>query len=370
MSRNRLAGFIAAATVTCQIFIPNIANAQHVDPALKQSWEFMQQQMPGVPYSLLEAACKEHEVMIYHGAWEDAQVAQNEGFAKRFPCIQVRKQGGGMSDIRERFLAEFRAGQRIADIIQDSNASILDGHAAAGYTAKYVIANDSKFDDDAKSSGNWYSMRRGMTGIAWNTDLVSDADAEKLKDWKGILDKRWTGVAAVGDISAGAVAYLPFYAWRKLYGDDFIKQLGPLKIRNIGGTNNAGAALAAGDVQVVFNASETALVPLYEKGAPIKWIIPSPGVGPLTGQAVTANAPHPNAARLFQEYAFTTEGYTLFQKLGGAPTMKGAKDDRNVARESWYKMPDKMFAYSENEANAALPDILKLFNEYVASARK
>jgi ABC-type Fe3+ transport system substrate-binding protein len=370
LDRISLAGFFAVAAVASQLAGPGAAQAQNVTPALKPSWDFMQQQMPGVPYSLLEAACKEGEVMIYHGAWGDAQDAQIAGFAKRFPCIKVRKQGGGMSDIRERFLSEFRAGQKIADIIQDSNASILDGHAASGYTAKYVISNDGKFDKESKNSGNWYSMRRGMAGIAWNTDLVNDKEAEKLKDWKGILDKRWTNVAAVGDISAGGVAYLPFYAWHKLYGDDFIKQLGPLNIRNISGTNNAAAALAAGDIQILFNASETALVPLYEKGAPIKWTLPPPGVGPLTGQAVTSNAPHPNAARLYQEYAFTVEGYTLFQKLGGVPTMKGIKDERDVAKESWYKIPDQIFDYSEKDAIAAVPGIVKLFNEYVAAARK
>lgn len=348
----------------------SFAHAQDVDPKLKDAWAFVQEQMPGVPYSLLADACKEGEVMIYHGSWQDAEDAQIQGFVDRFPCIQVRKQGGGMSDIRERYLAEFRAGQRIADLIQDSNSNVLDNHAKAGYLAKYVISNDSKFEDNAKSSGDWYSMRRGMAGIAWNTDLVSDADAAKLTEWKGILDPRWKDVAAVGDISAGGVAYLPFFAWRKLYGDDFIKQLGSLNIRNIGGTNNAAAALASGDVQIVFNASETALVPLLDKGAPIKWTLPSPGVGPLTGQAVTANAPHPNAAKLYQEYSFSTEGYALFQKLGGVPTMKGVNDARDVAAEDWYKVPTQIFEYSEAEATAAVKDVVKLFNDNVAAGRR
>ncbi|OBZ93446.1 hypothetical protein ADU59_21570 [Pararhizobium polonicum] len=349
---------------------PSIAHAQTIDPELEDAWAFMQEQMPGVPYALLTEACKEGEVMIYHGSWQDAEDAQIAGFTARFPCIQVRKQGGGMSDIRERYLAEFRAGQRIADLVQDSNSNVLDNHAKAGYLTNYVISNDSKFKDNTKSTSNWYSMRRGMAGIAWNTDLVTDAEAAKLNEWKGILDPRWKDVAAVGDISAGGVAYLPFYAWRKLYGDDFIKQLGSLNIRNIGGTNNAAAALASGDVQIVFNASETALVPLLEKGAPIKWTLPSPGVGPLTGQAVTGNAPHPNAAKLYQEYSFTTEGYALFQKLGGVPTMTGVKDARDVAAEPWYKVPTQIFEYSEEDATAAVKDVVKLFNENVAAGRR
>lgn len=344
--------------------------AQDVDPALATSWEFVQEQMPGVPYELLAEACGEGEVMIYHGAWADAQDLQIQGFAERFPCITVRKQGGGMSDIRERFLAEFNAGLQIADLIQDSNSGILDEHFDSGYLAEYVISNDDQFTDANKSSGVWYSMRRGMAGIAWNVDLVSEEDAAMLREWDGILDDRWTNVAAIGDISAGGVAYLPFYAWYQLYGEDFFVELGKHNIRNIAGTNNAAAALASGDVEVLFNASETALVPLYERGAPIQWSLPAPGVGPLTGQSVTANAPHPNAARLYQEYAFTEEGYALFQKLGGVPTRLGIEDQREVASEPWYSVPEELLDYNEAEAVEAVPMIVDLFNQHVGSARR
>lgn len=343
--------------------------AQDIDPSLQASWDFMQAQMPGVPYELLVAACAEGEVMVYHGSWADAEDLQIGGFGKNFPCITVRKLGGGMSDIRERFLAEYRAGLQTADVVQDSNSAVLDEHAEAGYLTEYAISNDAQFADDAKHTGYWYSMRRGMAGVAWNTDLVSDEDAAKLAEWEGIVDPRWKDVAGIGDIAAGGVAYLPFYAWSELYGDEFYKKLGELNIRNIAGTNNAAAALASGDIEVLLNASETALVPLLEKGAPIKWSLPSPGVGPLTGQAITSNAPHPNAAKLFQEYAFTEEGYALFQSLGGVPTRIGTPDARTVAQEDWYSLPDEMFSYSEKEATDAVPTILEKFNTFVGTAR-
>ncbi|HTN63532.1 MAG TPA: ABC transporter substrate-binding protein [Devosia sp.] len=357
------------AAIAMSQAVVTTAGAQDIDPALQASWDYMQEQMPGVPYSLLTAACAEGEVMVYHGSWADAEDLQIQGFNKRFPCLTVRKLGGGMSDIRERFLAEYRAGLKVADLVQDSSSAVLDEHAKAGYLSEYTISNDDKFADDAKHTGYWYSMRRGMAGIAWNTDLVSDEDAAKLTEWEGILDPRWKDVAAVGDISAGGVAYLPFYAWYQLYGDEFYKKLGELNVRNIAGTNNAAAALASGDVEVLFNASETALVPLYNKGAPIKWSLPPPGVGPLTGQSITSNAPHPNAARLFQEYTFSEEGYGLFQSLGGVPTRIGTPDAREVAAEPWYKVPAEMFVFDEKEANEAVPMILEKFNEYVGTAR-
>ena len=74
------------------------------------------------------------------------------------------------------------------------------------------------------------------------------------------------------------------------------------------------------------------------QGAPIRWVRPSPT--PDFGnswQAVSKYAPHPNAARLFQNWSFSAEGAVVLQeKYGSATTMSGVADKRKVAKESWY----------------------------------
>ena len=67
-------------------FFATTAFAQHaVDPKLADAWKFMQANMPGVPYKLLEEACKDGTLTIYNGTWGDAQRSQVEAFKKRFP---------------------------------------------------------------------------------------------------------------------------------------------------------------------------------------------------------------------------------------------------------------------------------------------
>ena len=102
------------------------AAAQEIAPSQKASWEFMQANMPGVPYSLLVDACKEGNVMLYHGTWADAQQEQIDGFKKRFPCIKVATYSDSISVMRQRFTSEQNAGRQIADIVQDSDTSSLD----------------------------------------------------------------------------------------------------------------------------------------------------------------------------------------------------------------------------------------------------
>jgi iron(III) transport system substrate-binding protein len=346
------------------------ANAQDIDPKLKAAWDYVQKAMPGVSYSVLRDACAEGTLMIYHGSWIEAQNAQIQAFTKRFPCIRVQKFGTTTSELRERYKSELQAGRNIADLMQDSDPGVLDSFAATGLLTEYKISNADAYPAGTKKEGFWYPLRLALSGIAWNTDLVSEGDAKILQDWKGIVDPRWKGRAVVVDPTSGAgIVYVPFYVWDKLYGPTFIEQIGAQRPRVVNGINNAAASLASGDVAVIFNASETGLLPLWQKGAPIRWSLPDPGIGPATGQGIAAKAPHLNAAKLYQEYAFAEEGYDAWYLLGGAPARSGLKDKRQVASEPWYKYPKEFFAFDPADANKQGRDIAERFNKAVGGKR-
>ena len=57
-----------------------------------------------------------------------------------------------------------------------------------------------------------------LIGVAWNTRLVSDKDAEILKSWDGIVDPRWAGRCAILDILPGGTRLLPYYFFDKEKG--------------------------------------------------------------------------------------------------------------------------------------------------------
>lgn len=339
------------------------------DPKLQASWAFMQKEMPGAQPALLEEACKEGRVMIYHGTWVQAQDAQVKRFQERFPCVKVEKFSADTGQRQERWLAEVRAGRNVADIIQDTDPGFLDAQADAGTLLEYKITNDAQFDAAAKRSGFWYAQRVALVGIAWNTDLVSDEEAKKLATWDGIIDPIWKGRAGVVDPSAGGVAYLPWYIWLKKSGPDFLEKIGALKPRIISAIVPATASLASGDIAVLLNASETGLLPLLDRGAPIRWSLPEPGIGPMTGQSITRNAPHPAAAKLFQEYSFTEEGYGIWQKLGGAPARRNFVDQRPVAKEKWYKVPTAFAEYDRADASKSVASVMETYRALVAKPR-
>lgn len=362
--------WVAVGCLTLLPALPLTATAQEkIDPKLADSWAFMQKAMPGVPYAVLKAACQEGTVMVYYGTWITAQEAENAGFHKRFPCVNVQGYSAKTGERHERWMAEMNAGRYIADIIQETNPGVLNQERQKGLLTQYKISNADKIPKAAQNPGYWYGLRIAMVGIAWNTDRVSDKDAKVLQSWKGLLDPRWKKRAGVISPRAGGVGFLPWYLWPKLYGDGFLKKIGEQDPRVFGGTNPASAALASGDIAVLFNASETGLLPLYNKGAPIKWSLPDPGIGPVTGQAISAHAPHLAAAKLYQEYTFTSEGYKLWQKRGGAPARKDYKDQRKVAQESWYHLPSDLAEYSTADAAKRVHEVTAKFDKLIAKQK-
>jgi iron(III) transport system substrate-binding protein len=68
---------------------------------------------------------------------------------------------------------------------------------------------------------------------------------------------------------------------------------------------------------------------LKEDGKPIEIVYPvegSPSV--VQPSAVFVAAPHPNAARLFQNYLFSVEGQELFVNLGGLRSVHALVKDK------------------------------------------
>jgi iron(III) transport system substrate-binding protein len=323
--------------------------------------------MPGVPYELLVEACAEGEVMLYAGTLIEGKEAQIKGFRERFPCVSVDTYHGTTGEQRERWLSETGAGRHIADIVQESDPGTMKKQAAEGLLLEYEISNAEHYPELPGITPFWNAFRYALVGIAWNTDIVTEEEAGLLQEWEGIIDPIWKGRAGVVDPGAGGVAFLPWYAWTELYGEEFIAAIGANEPRVFSGTNPASGALASGDIAVYFNASESGLVPLQLDGAPIRWSLPDPGVGPVGGDGISANAPHPNAAKLYMEYSYTEEGYALFQEFSGAPTRFNYDDRRAVANEPWYQLPGSALDYDPDEATAAREHVLDLFARYIGT---
>jgi len=332
------------------------------DPDLAAGLAFAKEQMPGVDEALLEQAKKEGSLTYYVGTFTQSTDSMLAGFKKLFPYITVRTYSAADSALRQKFTSEEDAGHHSADVITSTDPGQLNKLAAGNYFMNYSISNEAKYPKAQSDPGYWYPLRISSVGIAWNSDDVSAADAQILNSWQGITDPRWKGKAGIIDPAAGGLSLLPIYAWEQLYGDSFLKAVAANAPRIYSSATPAADALASGEISVLFTGNETQLNDLYNKGAPIEWADPDPAIGAVTGQAISANAPHPAAAKLFQEYTFSLEGATLWSKFSGLPVREGLDDQRKVASEPWFKAPTKFFDYDPAEVTKGQAAALQEFS--------
>ena len=132
---------------------------------------------------------------------------------------------------------------------------------------------------------------------------------------------------------------LVYYFLRERYGERFW-----LKLRDnlapviVEGQNPAAQQVASGEYAFTpWISAEIGIMPtLYLRGAPVRWVYPSPGISIPYFVSISRLAPHPNAAKLFETWALSIPGQTAWVNISGlAPIRKDIVDDRPLAKVPW-----------------------------------
>ena len=187
-----------------------------------------------------------------------------------------------------------------------------------------------------------------FAGIAYNTNLVKEADAPKT--WKDLLDPRWRDGMSAKQATSG-MQYAQWFELRKLYGDDYWKQFAKQRPRGFDSRAQLWDRLSKGDDKVTALAEYAGYLLFKSRGAPIAFVAPPDGLPATTVVAgIAKGAPHPHAARLFLDWLASPRGQDLYQT---SPYLYYASLRKDVApmpdgkRLSDYKilMPKDMTAY-------------------------
>jgi putative spermidine/putrescine transport system substrate-binding protein len=195
-----------------------------------------------------------------------------------------------------------------------------------------TIPADSKDPD-----GNWYGDYYGALAFEVNKTVVKNVP----QDWPDLLKPEYKGqVALAGDPRTSAQAIMSVYAAALSQGGsvdniapglDFFKKL-----------NDSGNFVPVISKQTTIASGETPIVMRWDynalsdktalKGNPeIEVVIPKTGViGGVYIQAISAYAPHPNAAKLWMEYLYSDAGQLAWLKGGCHPVRFNDLAKRNA----------------------------------------
>jgi len=256
----------------------------------------------------------EGEVVVYATDPEAAEQRVLAAFREAFPKIKtnyVRLQAGALY---AKVLAERQAKSYLVDILQLSDMGmVLDFQKKSGYL-RYVSPQLTAYKPEYKSQpeGSWAWGAIGPAGIAYNPNVVSAADAPK--DWKQALDPKWTDGVSV-KVSNSGLQHVAWYELRRLYGPDYWKKFAELKPRAFDSYVQQYDRLVNQQDKIIHTAQYAGYLEWKAKGAPVAFVAPADGL-PATPESwgLVADAPHPNAARLYMDWFLSTQGQTANSK--------------------------------------------------------
>ena len=249
-----------------------------------------------------------------------------DGFKAKFPGIEVNELNpdAGSADELEAVRAnKDNKGPQAPDVL-DVGLSFGPQAKEEGLIQPYKVATWAEIPDSVKDAdGYWYGDYYGVMSFMVNKDLVANPPA----DWADLLKPEYKGaVALAGDPRASNQAILGVLAAGLSTGAAPGKASGEAGLNFFAELNKAGnfvpvigkaGTLAQGATPIVVMWDYNALAARDTLGGnpPVDVIVPKTGV--LAGvyvQAISAYAPHPNAAKLWMEYLYSDEGQNLWLK--------------------------------------------------------
>jgi iron(III) transport system substrate-binding protein len=259
------------------------------------------------PSKHLDGAKKEGKVVWYTSLVLPSAERVAKLFETAYPDIKVEVHRTGSQRILQRVMQELSANIKNVDVIHTSDAGHYVLLKEKKLLAKYTPAGVDGFPEGFKDKdGYYYGLRATVNAIFYNTKAMSAGEAPKA--WKDLLDPKWKGKMVTAHPGYSGVIATHVLALVHLYGWDYFKALSQNKLMIVQSANDPSTVVSSGERIVAVDGGDYSAYQLKKKGNPIEIVYPKDGV-PLvvSPTAITAFAPHPNAARLFTDFTFTRE---------------------------------------------------------------
>ncbi len=257
----------------------------------------------------------EGAVVIYSPDPEANTAALLDRFHALFPKIApsfIRLQTGALY---QKLMTERRAKVYQVDVLQLTDMGyVLDFQKRQGWV-HYVSPQMGAYKADYKSvpEGDWTWGSFIVAGIAYNPNLVKAADAPK--SWKDALNPAYAG-AISAKVSASGLQHVSWFELTRLFGDDYWSKFGELKPRAFDSYVQQFDRLVSGQDMVAHTAQYSAYLQAKAKGAPVAFVFPTEGLVATPGVwGVVADTPHPEAAKLFEDWLLSATGQRTLEEV-------------------------------------------------------
>ena len=286
-----------AALAACAIAVPAIA--QETTPAM------------------VAAAEKEGKVAWYSSVDVKVGEAVKKAFVAKYPKIDVDVERSGSERVFQRINQEYQSNIKNVDVVNSSDASHFLFWKQQGWLAKHTPPDALKYPPQGRDpDGTYFAWRASLSVMGYNTNLIQEKDAPT--GYADLLDPKWKGKLAKAHPGYSGTALTGTYALSKTLGWDYLEKLSKQGVQQLQSTTATPKSIASGERAVMVDGNEYNMFMEMQAKSPVKIIYAREGTPFVTSPtAIFKDAPHPNAARVFQNFLYTPQVQQLIVNEGG-----------------------------------------------------
>jgi iron(III) transport system substrate-binding protein len=267
--------------------------------------------------AMVAAAAKEGKVVWYTSVDVKVAEAVAKAFRADYPNIDIDVERSGSERVFQRINQEYQSNIKNVDVVNSSDASHFIFWKQQKLLASHVPPDVKRFPAQFRDpDGCFAAWRATFSVMGYNTKLVDAKDAPT--SYADLLDPKWKGKLAKAHPSYSGTSLTGTYAIVKALGWEYLEKLAKQGVLQLQSTTATPKSIASGERAVMVDGNEYNMFIEIQNKSPVKIIYPKEGTPFVTSPtAVFADAPHPNAARVFQNFLYTAKVQQLVVNEGG-----------------------------------------------------
>ena len=322
---------------------------------------------------LVAAAQAEGELVVYGSCEEEYLAAACENFEALYG-IKTTYQRLSTGEVQAKI--EEENGNPSADVWFGGTTDPYNVVAAEGLLEAYDAQNASHLLSDMyrDKDGYWYGIYKGILGFMVNTDELARLNLEAPQDWQDLLKPEYKGLIWLSNYNTAGTAKLVINTMIQKYGhDEGIQYLVDLD-KNIQVYTKSGSGpsknVGTGECVIGIGFLHDGITQIVDNGYDnVQLIIPSSGTSfEIGATAIFKGAAHPNAAKLWIEYALSPDCVNLAKDNGSYQFLVIDNAEQPSQAAEYGLDPDNVMDYDFEDATANIKTYVEEVMTAIADA--
>lgn len=321
---------------------------------------------------LVAAAKKEGELVVY-GSCEDPYIA---AACQKFEATYgIKTSWQRLTGGEVQAKVEEENGNPSADVWFGGTSDPQAICASEGLLEAYEAMNaknlvSEKFRD---ANGYWYGIYRGVLGIFYNKDELDRLGLAYPTDWNDLLDAKYKGLIWFSNPNTASTAKLTINTFVQMRGLDAAMEYFTQLDKNVAQYTKSGGgpskSVGSGECVIGIGFLHDAIYQITQGYDNIGMCVPSSGTSCEIGAtSIFKGAKHPNAAKLWIEFALTPDCVERAAETGSYQflVLSNAKQPDVVAK--FNLNPDNTIDYNFADAKANTKTYVESFFKAIGAA--